>query len=112
MSVRTSAVPLIRCFGSALNFKAASSLTDCLIGRIWPTPVINDAEIYTYRMVALWPGPEPVSTDGSLAAVDPYQNLEAYRFKICLRKDSVSVVYQNHAISRSESPFAFVPLSA
>jgi len=44
---------------------------------LWPTPVINDAEIYTYRMVALWPGPEPVSTDGSLAAVDPKENVGA-----------------------------------
>ena len=41
----------------------------------WPTPVINDTEIYTYRMFALWPGPEPVSTEGSLAAVDTLQHI-------------------------------------
>ena len=54
--------------------------------RLWPTPVISDAEIYTYRMVALWPGPEPVSTDGSLAAVDPLQRLSE-QFQLLLIVD-------------------------
>jgi hypothetical protein len=33
---------------------------------------------YTRRMAALWAGPEPVSADGSLAAVDPLQPFLRY----------------------------------
>ena len=46
-----------------------------VIGCLWPTPAKSDADFYTRRMAALWAGPEPVSADGSLAAVDPLQNL-------------------------------------
>ena len=42
--------------------------------RIWPTAAINRSEFRAQTMAALWPGPEPTSMDGALAASDPLRN--------------------------------------
>jgi hypothetical protein len=44
-------------------------------GRSWPTPVISNAEIHTYRMVALWAGPECRVLSLRMAGVDPKPTL-------------------------------------
>jgi hypothetical protein len=43
--------------------------------RFWPTAAINGSEFHAQTMPAFWPGPEPASIDGVLAAVDPKANL-------------------------------------
>jgi len=45
-----------------------------LMDRLWPIPVISDAEIYTYRMVALWAGPELGFDESLINPFDPSEN--------------------------------------
>jgi hypothetical protein len=40
-----------------------------------PTAAINASEFHAQTMTAFWPGPEPASLDGALAAVDSERKL-------------------------------------
>jgi hypothetical protein len=51
-------------------------------GRFWPTAAINVSEFHAQTMAAFWPGPEPASLDGALAAVDPFRNWSAHTLRV------------------------------